>query len=368
MIILEIEALNLYVNLELPIKDILLLGSNRKKFQPTKKKKMNYPETVHYLTENTDLVYKDFFDFERKPEEEYFENVFKFYSGNLAHNKRFGVTPSFIAFLDKKDFYAKAKKYNKNYIILFGKELITKLFKWHNSYVDFGKIKGLEEFKLIEDNINFRLATLLEQAILLFTFYHEFAHLIQFASKDAFEREENLSGNCDFKPNEHIEEFDADIFSGFCIATHIFDFIKNYLKENLEGDKLNEFIAITIGGVMTYILSLPMCNDECEFYTKKSSHPHNSIRVNNISKIIIDQFKNILIQEGLEMSIDANYIHARSFMIMNNLLKHFGMTEILENFAFDMENNWSSIQEYIGELHQKTLEYKLSAINKWNSK
>lgn len=326
---------------------------------------MNYPETIHYLTENTKMGFKDFFDYERKSGEDYFEKMFTFYSGSLLKNKKYGANPSFVAFCDKEDVYAKAKKSNKHYIILFDKKLILKLYEWHNSYIDFTKIKGLEEFKLIEEKINFRLGTLLEQAILHFTFYHEFAHLIQFASEDSFEREEKLSGTCDFKPDEHIEELDADIFSGIHIATHIFQFIRNYVKENLKGDELNEFIAITIGGVMAYILSLPMCKDE--FYTKESSHPHNSIRVNNISKVILDQFKNILTEKKIEISINESYIYGRSFMIMRELLNHFGLTEIFKKFNLDMKYNSFLMQEYYSELYQKTLEFELSAINKWNS-
>ena len=53
----------------------------------------------------------------------------------------------------------------------------------------------------------------------------------------------------------HIEEYDADIFSGICIAEHIFDFICRAFKDNLNDDRLNNFIAITISGIMAHSIA-----------------------------------------------------------------------------------------------------------------
>jgi len=250
-------------------------------------------------------------------------------------------------------------------MVIFDRKLINKLSQWYNSYFDFGNIEGLEEFKLIEEKIDFKISELLEQAIILFTFYHEFAHLIQFATDVEVEREEKLFGDCNFEPYKHIEEYDADIFSGICISTHIYQFIDSHMGENIDKSKLNDFIAITISGIMVYILSLPMCKEK--FYTKESSHPHNSIRVNYINMAIVLNFKDIISQQGNNITIDENYITERSFMILNILLSHFGLDDIKTRLSEDMGNNWKSIQNYQQELHKCFLEYETSAVTKWNA-
>ena len=138
---------------------------------------MDYTETINYLIEHTSLTEAEIFQFKESPEEEYFEKLFQFYSENLAHNKDFGTNPAYIVFYNKDKIYAEAKESNHHYIIAFDKGIIKQLSKWYNLYFDFAKIKGLEEFYLLEKELNFEISVLLEQAITHYTFYHEFAHL-----------------------------------------------------------------------------------------------------------------------------------------------------------------------------------------------
>lgn len=326
---------------------------------------MTYTETIHYLLKNTTLQEADIYHYNGKSSEDYFEKLFQFYSRNLDHNKKFGANPSYVVFYDTTETYAKAKVSKQHYMVVFDRKLINKLSQWYNSYFDFGNIEGLEEFKLLEEEIDFKISELLEHAIIHFTFYHEFAHLIQFATDDEIEREEKLFGDCNFEPHKHIEEYDADIFSGICISAHIYQFIDSHLGGNIDKNKLNDFIAITISGIMVYILSLPMCKEI--FYTKESSHPHNSIRVNYINMAIIQNFKDIISQQENNITIDEDYIRGRSFMILKSLLSHFGLDDIKTRFSEDMGNNWESIQNYQQELHKCFLEYEISAVTKWNA-
>jgi hypothetical protein len=341
-------------------KTVILAVTKTKRFE-----EMTYIETINYLLENTKLSSADIYHYNGKSGGEYFERLFQFYSGNLDYNKKFGANPSYIVFYDREDAYAKAKVSRKHYIIIFDKKLIHQLSKWYNSYFDFGNIEGLEEFNSLEKEISFKISELLEQAIIHFIFYHEFAHLIQFTPDGENEKEEKLSGDCKFEQHKHIEEYDADIFSGICISTHIYQFIDSHLGGNIDNGKLNDFIAIIISGIMAYILTLPMCKEK--FYTKEGSHPHNSIRVNYINMAIVQQFKDIISQQEKNITIDENYITGRSFMILNSLLGHFGENDIKTRFSEDLGNNWESIHNYQQELHTFFLEYKMSAVAKWNT-
>lgn len=326
---------------------------------------MDYTETINYLIRHTSLTGAKIFQFKGSPGEEYFEKFFQYYSNNLAHNKDFGANPSYIVFYNKNEIYAEAKKSNHHYIIAFDKGIIKQLSQWYNLYFDFAQIEGLEEFDLLEKELNFKISTLLEQAINHYTFYHEFAHLVQYVTEKDYERKDYLFGDCNYDLTKHIEEYDADIFSGICLAEHIFDFVSKQFKDDLNEDRLNNFIAITISSVMAYILSLPMCKEE--FYTKESSHPHNSIRVNNMNMVIINQFKDIIDQDKSSIKVNEEFIRNKSFMISMRLLKHFGLHNVATRFSEDIDKKWSFIEEYCNELHEKTLKYESSALKKWNS-
>lgn len=330
---------------------------------------MDYNETIDYLLKNTGKKIKEreskIYRYKGDSGEEYFEKLFQFYSWNLAHNYKFGANPSYIIFYNKDELFSEALISKKHYIIAFNKGLIKKLLEWYHSYFDFGNIKGLEAFRKLEEEIRFKISELLEQAINHYVFYHEFAHLIQYVAEGDYIRE-NIK-NCDYRLDIHIEEYDADIFSGICLAEHIFLFIKSSLNDDLDEDKLNNFIAIIISGVMVFILSLPnRC--KAEFYTKETPYPHNLIRVNNIVMVIINQFKDIIAQEGSNIKVDEKFICGRSFMITKNLLDHFGLHDIALSFEEDMGKKWTFIEEYCNELFQKTSEYKFSAAKDWNSK
>ena len=327
---------------------------------------MNYTETIEYLLRNTSLSNGKVYNYEGEAGEEYFDKMWKFYSGNLVHNKDFGANPSYVVFYNKNEIYAEAKKSNKHFIVAFDKGIVNQLSRWYGLYFDFENIEGLEEFVELEKEINFKISTLLEQAINHFTFYHEFAHLIQYVAEDEFEREDYLFGNCDYNLDKHIEEYDADIFSGICVATHIFQFIDKYVDDNLNDEKLNNLIAITLAGILVYILSLPMCKEE--FYTEEGSHPHSSVRVNNLTIAVINHFEEIVKQEGNNIKVDRDFIVGKSHLILKSLLPHFGLDDIMSRFAIDMTQNWDRIVEYHNELYQRTMDYKNSAIKKWNLK
>ena len=326
---------------------------------------MNYSETIEYLLNNTSLKNEKVFDFSGEAGEEYFQKLFEFYTGNLYHNAHFGANPSYIVYYNRNEIYAEAKKSNKHYILAFDKGIIYRLERWFGLYFDFAQIKGLESFQKIEKELNHKLSELLEQAINHFTFYHEFAHLIQFAQEEDFEREDYLFGDCEYKEDVQTEEFDADTFAGICLATHLFQLIDKWMVGKMTNHNLNELTSIIIGAVMTYILALPMCKEE--FYTEEGSHPHNSIRALNILGVISSHFKIILNNKGYSLTINDGAIYTRSALILEKLLLQFGLDDIFKRFQLNVMNNGAKISSYHTILKERMISYEFSAVNKWNS-
>lgn len=325
---------------------------------------MTYQETVKYLLENTTLNKNKVFDYSESAGKEYFQKLFEFYTENLLRNQKFGANPSYIVFYGKDEIYAEAKKSNNHFIISFDIGIINRLNKWYGLYFDFSNIPGLENFKILEDQLGHKISELLEQSISHYNFYHEFAHLIQYAAEDSFEREDYLIGDCQFFQDKHIEEYDADTFAGICLATHLFQLIDDWMKDNLDKKSLLDFTSIIIGSVMVYILSLPMCKET--FYTEEGSHPHNSIRALNILGVITTHFNVILRNKGSNLLINEGEVYSKAGHIIKILSDHFGIKENFIRFQNDISDRTNGLSKYHDFLVSKVDKYKHSAVKQWN--
>ena len=237
--------------------------------------------------------------------------------------------------------------------------------RWFGLYFDFEQIPGLESFADLNKELGHKISELLEQSINHFTFYHEFAHLIQFAQEDSFEREDYMTGDCEYDEDVQTEEFDADTFAGICLATHLFQLIDKWMKGRMNNSNLNELSSIIIGAVMAYILTLPMCKEE--FYTEKGSHPHNSIRALNILGVISTHFKAILMKKKYPLSINDGNIFTRSATVLEKLLIQFGMEDIFKRFQLDIRDNGAEIGSYHNTLKSRMISYEYSAVKQWNT-
>ena len=326
---------------------------------------MNYKETIEYLIANTSLREAKVFEFAGDPGEEYFQKLFEFYTGNLKHNSHFGANPSFIVYYGKNEVYAEAKKSNAHYILAFDKGIVYRLERWFGLYFDFDQITELESFKELSKELDHKISELLEQSINHFTFYHEFAHLIQFAQEESFEREDYLTGNCEYDENMQTEEFDADTFAGICLATHLFQLIHKWMTGRMNNHNLNELTSIIVGSVMAYILALPMCKEE--FYTEEGSHPHNSIRALNILGVISTHFKEILVKKNYQLSIDDGNLFRRSAIVLEKLLIQFGLEDTFKRFQLDVRDNGTAIKSYHETLKSRMIAYEFSAVKQWNA-
>lgn len=136
------------------------------------------------------------------------------------------------------------------------------------------------------------------------------------------------------------------------------------MKGKMNNKNLQDLTSIIIGAVMVYILALPMCKEE--FYTEEGSHPHNTIRALNILGVISSHFKVILKDKGYKFSIEDRNIHTSSVSILEKLLTHFGMEDVLNRFQTDVVKNGNQISSYNKILESKMIAYSYSAVKQWN--
>lgn len=121
------------------------------------------------------------------------------------------------------------------------------------------------------------------QFIYLFTFYHEFAHLLQKNDLELNMTEDNIVIETDIL-HSHYKELDADAYSAVQLARHINEYcVKNFnvkiLRECLIG-----ITAIFCSNLLYQLMRFPSANKA--LYYEENTHLHSFIRVLNIISIV----------------------------------------------------------------------------------
>lgn len=140
-----------------------------------------YNENSKIIAEKTKINSEIILDLKDNPIKEIYLKLFSFCYDNLKINSpKFGIEPSYFFYYNKDNFInAGATRDNGNYIIMISKDLIKKLHECiytNNSIFNNDRLtKYVELSKLVKIDFN----ELLLQSSTLFTYYHEFAHLVQ---------------------------------------------------------------------------------------------------------------------------------------------------------------------------------------------
>lgn len=262
-----------------------------------------YNENTKIITKKTKINSEIILDLENDPIKEIYLKLFIFCYDNLKINSpKFGIEPSYFFYYNKENYInAGATRDNGNYILMISKDFIKKLHECiysNNSIFNNERLtKYLELSKLV--NIDFN--ELLLQSSTLFTYYHEFAHLVQKNDENFsfFENTENI-----YIPESHIFEYDADLNGSQFVCGHILDYFETLNIENKNHENLKNLLSIGLSGILiTFLLFYYREFDEDkridEFYLDKKSHPHTMIRIS----YIITHYQNIAFENGIEIEI-----------------------------------------------------------------
>lgn len=309
-----------------------------------------YNSHTKELSEKTGILSSDILDYSQSPLENIFEQLFLFCLDNIERfSLNFEITPSFFFFRNTFDINAGAGYHNNSYIIFITQGLIVKLNEKLGRKQNFIWKSKLIEIQKLDSELTDNLGHLMFQCSMIFTFYHEFAHIVQ-QKKEPFSLNEN-SETSEFSFERHVYEYDADMNGAIFVSMYIQQYFNEQLKENLKTKQnFDNLMYLAISSItITFILFLNRDFDDekldvekMKFYTKKKAHPHTFVRLNYIIKQFIhtakSNFSTIDLQDTL--SNVSKICH-----------EYFKQTLIFKEFATDFNNHINEINQYNIELN-----------------
>lgn len=309
-------------------------------------------------------IISNVFDFTKDDFMVEYLKLFEFGQGAFNKYIHFDVQPGLFIFNDSFTLNARAGYVKNHYVIDYNMGTVwftmTNFFK-RPDLLNLNEMQGFKRLARISD---YPINELWHQACVIFTFYHEFGHLIQkrCGSNDAGWMNGEINQNNGYTQLKHLLEFDADVFSALCFATHIFQYIDKWLDGKVIKD-YEDFIGLMGAVLFLYLLSFSSMNNK--LYFKVYSHPHPIIRILNIISILNDHLEQILF-EKTSKKVNINK--------RNTILIAIKVAEILStklNLPFDdfkqqYLRNYKKIGDYIRELWNEIEKLPNGSFNRWN--
>jgi|SRR5690606_23802021 len=185
-----------------------------------------------------------------------------------------------------------------------------------------------------------------------FTFYHEFAHIIQQQNKGNSTAFKFPYEPLDYSLNNHLLEIDADIFASLCLSAHILQYAKKIFGNDVEREYLLMLIAIFASSILVYSMKI----DEMSIVNdmKSGHHPNPLFRI---------LFAVLNICEYINQNTNHDFKFPEILDLSLNIASN--LTEI------DLTSYWSEhydvMMDYYREIHEMKVpdEYE-SAVNNWN--
>ena len=325
----------------------------------------DYQANIKSITDSTDLLDNEFFDFEFSPNRDEYLNTFKFYTETLQHNNYYGVDPSYIFFRNAMDLNARAKRTSNN-IFLIGINMGTvnwliDNFKLNETLISDSNIKLFDKLGPFTDT---PINNLMFQAGLHFTFYHEFAHLVQNSKYLDSSLEENPSPTISFDIDRHLLEIDADTFSALCLGTHVMQY-----SEKLFGDKLNQ----TLIEAMMILFSIPIIfyllsfsGNKHDLYFKEYTHPHPAIRLTNFLMVFIKYCNDSLNVKDTGFAANQGDVFLTVMSIAEELQLKFFEENTVTRYKDFVTKARPLVIKYLGELVTINESSKSTSVYQWN--
>ena len=199
-------------------------------------------------------------------------------------------------------------------------------------------------FKKLQNITPNSLEFLMFQASTIFTFYHEFAHLVQYKGKVFSINEHSFDDTYSFE--KHVFEYDADLNGCQFVSVYFQQFFQEQIpREHQTENNYKRLMYLGISSiVITQLLFLygkiypfqPQ-NLDTDFYTRKKSHPHTLVR----AKYIIEHYVGIAKANGVK--IDFGDTTSNITIICNEFFKDSG---VFKDFILGFQNHFDEINAY----------------------
>lgn len=243
-----------------------------------------YAQTVEAIRKsNSDIVP---FEPDDGGLEKYLQEQYDFFNETYTRQSElsyFKAKPVYLYYFESLDLNACAGPINIGYSVVVSTRLLFVWGNWTNNF-DESNRKILEDW--LGDTAFFDNDPLLimRQFCSLYTMYHEYAHVLQFAygffSSDSIRMVENPKGKQPYRLINHLAEVDADAFAAICIGDHINKYIHRTTVSNPSKQQASTILKTAYLATVCYLFQFQSAKREV--YLREGTHPHWSIRLMNI--------------------------------------------------------------------------------------
>lgn len=255
-----------------------------------------YNENSENILRNTALTKSNIFEVKGNPIEDVFLTYFEYCTNDLELNSsKFGLENSYFFYWNKEDVNSGGTYNSGSYIIYVSKEQIIKL----NEKLNENKFFTNHRLKrYIELSKYFDLEYLMFQSSIFFTYYHEFAHLVQ-KRESKFDRQiSNISQQTSF---HHIAEYDSDLNGCQFVCFKIIDLCES---KNFNSNDTFKLLAVGLSGILITILLFYKKefkpDSEIEpFYINEGTHPHHIVKIS----YILEHYHEIAVANNINFEI-----------------------------------------------------------------
>lgn len=256
-----------------------------------------YNKNSENILQNTAIVKSNIFPIEGNSIEDIFLTYFEFCTDNLElDSAKFGLEHSYFFYWDKEDVNSGGTYNGDNYIMYVSKEQIIKLDE-KLSKIKFFKNLRLDRYLDLSKNID--LEYLMFQSSIIFTYYHEFAHLVQKRERKFDPKISNISYETSYN---HIAEYDSDLNGCQFVCFKIIDLCES---NNINSkDDIFKLLAVGLSGIVITILLFYKreFNQDTEinpFYLNEGTHPHHIVKIS----YIIDHYHQIAKSNNIDFNM-----------------------------------------------------------------
>lgn len=255
---------------------------------------MNYEEFIDYEISylpfgNPPLIPDDLLNFEHSERKRELLQSANFYSEAIQHNSYYLTVPCRLLFVADYSVNAKAVVFGQRGVIIWYAGLLLEQMQILDNYQQIDDALNGSGIQTILHYLDNHPSILFYQFTQHFTFYHEFAHILQLqGTREAASFLEKMDGDYTYDLVRHLLEVDADEFAALCLATHIFQYSHAICGEKISEEKLRALIAFFCVPVLISFLRL-YPDDIANINLETGTHPHPLFRILFIS-IVVSEF------------------------------------------------------------------------------
>lgn len=264
------------------------------------------------------------------------------YSNSLGLKK----TYFFFHTDESNNAFADPRHSSCNVIFIHNGLLISLYNKLFQSGINFRMIDD-GKYSFLQDNLSDPLNRFMFEAGIIFTFFHEFAHLIQNKIDITFFNDELIPTNS-YDQYRHIKEYDSDLQGCNFVMNFIAQYCEDHskiLKNEVEIANLHWLGLSTIIITMLLLLNrFDKGNPSRDLYIKSKDHPHEAVRIHYMLEHYSFNMKNTF---GLNVDLGDALKYTFRFCY-----EYFYGTDIFMHYFMQISGNRQILNSYTDELDQ----------------